>query len=116
MLQATATLIARTTLGPAQELTLHAPELVRALGPGQAVLIKCGWGLEPYLRRTFYPIAIDDELILQAQHKLAQMEGIFAAPESAATIAAAESLRTSGWLAPDEIVVCFNTGTGLKYI
>lgn len=61
MLQATATLIARTTLGPAQELTLHAPELVRALGPGQAVLIKCGWGLEPYLRRTFYPVAIGEE-------------------------------------------------------
>ena len=22
--------------------------------PGQAVLVKTGWGLEPYLRRTFY--------------------------------------------------------------
>ncbi len=61
MLQTTATLIARTTLGPSQELTLHAPELVRALAPGQAVLVKCGWGLDPYLRRTFYPVAIDDE-------------------------------------------------------
>ncbi len=61
MLQTTATLIARTAIGPSQELTLHTPELVRALGPGQAVLVKCGWGLEPYLRRTFYPIAIGDE-------------------------------------------------------
>lgn len=61
MLQTTATLIARTTIGPSQELTLHAPELVRALGPGQAVLVKCGWGLEPYLRRTFYPVAIGNE-------------------------------------------------------
>jgi len=61
MLQTTATLIARTTSGPAQELTLHAPELARALAPGQAVLVKTGWGLEPYLRRTFYPVAIDDE-------------------------------------------------------
>lgn len=61
MLQTTVTLIARTTIGPSQELTLHAPELVRALGPGQAVLVKCGWGLEPYLRRTFYPVAIGNE-------------------------------------------------------
>lgn len=61
MLQTTATLIARTTAGPAQELTLHAPALARALGPGQAVLIKTGWGQAPYLRRTFYPIALDDE-------------------------------------------------------
>jgi dihydroorotate dehydrogenase electron transfer subunit len=61
MLQTSATLTARTTTGPAQELTLHAPELARALAPGQAVLVKCGWGLEPYLRRTFYPVAIDAE-------------------------------------------------------
>lgn len=60
--------------------------------------------------------AIEDELILDAQRRLAQAEGIFAAPESAATLAAAERLARSGWLAPDEIVVCFNTGTGLKYI
>ena len=40
---------------------MRAPELARRLVPGQAVLVKCGWGLEPYLRRTFYPIAIDAE-------------------------------------------------------
>ena len=61
-------------------------------------------------------VAVEDDLILSAQRTLAEMEGVFAAPESAATIAAAESLRASGWLAPDEKVVCFNTGTGLKYI
>ena len=31
------------------------------LAPGQAVLAKCGWGLEPYLRRTFHPVASDVE-------------------------------------------------------
>lgn len=61
MLQTTATLIARMASGPAQELTLHAPALARALGPGQAVLVKTGWGQAPYLRRTFYPIALGDE-------------------------------------------------------
>ena len=50
----------RRTTGPAQELTLAAPER-RGLGPGQAVLVKTGWGLEPALRRTFYPIALTAE-------------------------------------------------------
>jgi hypothetical protein len=62
MLQTTTELIDRRTTGPAQELTLRAPELARALTPGQAVLVNCGWGLEPYLRCTFYPIAVDDEI------------------------------------------------------
>lgn len=61
ILQTTATLISRTTVGPAQELTLHAPTLASALRPGQAVLVKTGWGQTPYLRRTFYPVAITDE-------------------------------------------------------
>ena len=61
MLQTAAELIDRRAAGPAQELTLRAPELVRALAPGQAVLVKTGWGLEPYLRRTFCPIAVDGE-------------------------------------------------------
>ena len=61
MLQITATLIERQTSGPAQELRLRAPVLARMLAPGQAILVKAGWGLEPYLRRTFHAIAIDDE-------------------------------------------------------
>ena len=61
MLQTAATVIDRRVLGPGLEIVLAAPELARGLVPGQAVLAKCGWGLEPYLRRTFYPIARDDE-------------------------------------------------------
>jgi dihydroorotate dehydrogenase electron transfer subunit len=61
MIQTAAALVERRTFGPAQELTLAAPLLARQLGPGQAVLLKCGWALDPYLRRTFYPIAVDDE-------------------------------------------------------
>jgi len=59
MLQTTATLVDRRAIGAIQEITLAAPELTRILVPGQAVLVKTGWGLEPYLRRTFYPVAID---------------------------------------------------------
>ncbi len=61
MIQTTATLIARASAGPAQELTLLVPELARGLGPGQAALVRCGWGQAPYLRRTFYPISIAAE-------------------------------------------------------
>ena len=62
MIQTTVELINRHAVGPAQELTLRAPRVRPAPSvPGQAVLMKTGWGLEPYLRRTFYPIAIGDE-------------------------------------------------------
>jgi dihydroorotate dehydrogenase electron transfer subunit len=61
MLQVVAELVERRTYGPAQELRLRAPELARRLSAGQAVLVRAGWGLEPFLRRTFHPIALDAE-------------------------------------------------------
>jgi len=61
-------------------------------------------------------LAVSDEQILAAQRRLAREEGIFAAPEGAANLAALEQLAASGWLRPDERVVLLNTGTGLKYL
>ena len=61
-------------------------------------------------------IAVSDRAILAAQKKLARMEGIFAAPEGAATLAALEELLKQGWLRPEEKIVLFNTGSGLKYL
>jgi threonine synthase len=61
-------------------------------------------------------IAVSDEAILEAQNHLALKEGIFAAPEGAATLAGLQKLLTEEWIAPDERIVLFNTGTGLKYI
>jgi dihydroorotate dehydrogenase electron transfer subunit len=61
MIYSTATLIARETHAASQELALHAPELARLLGPGQAVLVRGGWGADPYLRRTFSPVALEGE-------------------------------------------------------
>ncbi len=60
--------------------------------------------------------AVSDEKISAAQKFLASGEGIFAAPEGAATFAALQSLLKKGWIKPYEKVVLFNTGTGLKYI
>ena len=61
-------------------------------------------------------VAVDDDLILEAQKKWARLEGIFTAPEAAATLAALEILVEQKWVDPDERIVLFNTGTGLKYI
>lgn len=61
-------------------------------------------------------LAVSDEDILQAQKQMATEEGIFAAPEGAATLAALEHLLQSGWIQKNERVVLFNTGSGLKYL
>ncbi len=61
-------------------------------------------------------VAVSDEVIMEAQKKLAYEEGIFAAPEGAATLAGLEQLVRAKWVQPDEKIVLFNTGTGLKYL
>jgi threonine synthase len=60
-------------------------------------------------------LTVSDEEMLHAGRELASLEGIFAAPEGAATVIAARKLAASGWIAPHESVVLFNTGTGYKY-
>jgi threonine synthase len=61
-------------------------------------------------------VAVSDAGILAAQRQLAEAEGIFAAPEGAATLAGLARLAADGWVQPGERVVLFNTGTGLKYL
>jgi threonine synthase len=61
-------------------------------------------------------LAVEDDEIIRAQHELARAEGIFAAPEGAATLAALKELVKQKWLDPDERVALFNTGSGLKYL
>ncbi|MFZ5822678.1 MAG: threonine synthase [Chloroflexota bacterium] len=61
-------------------------------------------------------IAVSDAAILESQKQLAAQEGLFAAPEGAATLAAAKELARAGWIQPHERVVLFNTGSGLKYL
>src|SRR6267378_4273404 len=60
-------------------------------------------------------LTVTDEEMLKAGRELASLEGIFAAPEGAATVIAARKLAASGWIKPEETVVLFNTGTGYKY-
>ncbi len=60
-------------------------------------------------------VAVEDEAILEATRLLARMEGLWACPEGAATLAGAMELARQGWLQPEDRVVLINTGTGLKY-
>jgi threonine synthase len=61
-------------------------------------------------------IAVSDSDMLDAGIELASSEGIFAAPEGAACIAALGKLLANGFLKPSERVVLYNTGSGLKYL
>lgn len=60
-------------------------------------------------------ITVSDQELLLAQQALAANEGLFVCPEGAATFAAAQKLRATGWIGQQERVVLLNTGTGLKY-
>ena len=61
-------------------------------------------------------VAVTDSEIMDALRQWAQVEGVFAAPEGAAALAAYRKLRASRFFAEDDQVVLFNTGTGLKYL
>lgn len=60
-------------------------------------------------------LAVGDDEMAAAQLQMARGEGIFPAPEGAATLAAAQRLVEDGTIDRTERVVLFNTGTGLKY-
>jgi len=61
-------------------------------------------------------VAVSDADILDAQRQFGRMEGIFPAPEGAATLAALKVLIHQKWVRPEERIVLFNTGSGLKYL
>jgi threonine synthase len=58
--------------------------------------------------------AVDDEAILDAQRRLARLEGIFCEPASAASLAVLEAAVRDGDVARGSSVVCVLTGNGLK--
>jgi len=54
--------------------------------------------------------------ILDAVRHWATVEGVFAAPEGAASLVAYQKLRASRFFHADDTVVLFNTGTAYKYL
>ncbi len=61
-------------------------------------------------------LAATDAEILAATRHWAKVEGIFAAPEGAASLVAYQKLLISKFFTPEDTVVLFNTGSGLKYL
>ncbi len=57
---------------------------------------------------------VSDGEILEAQRLLAQREGLFVEPASAASVAGLRKLVSTGFVDKDEKVVCIATGHGLK--
>lgn len=60
-------------------------------------------------------IAVTDEEILAGVREMATAEGVWAAPEGAATLVAYRKLRESGFLAPETETLLLVTGAGSKY-
>ena len=68
------------------------------------------------LRRTGgTAVTVSDPDLMADAYALSAATGICAAPEGGACLAALRRLRAQGWVKPDETVILFNTGTGLKY-
>ncbi len=61
-------------------------------------------------------VAVSDEAMADAVALIGATTGIFAAPEGGAAAAAVAPLLTRGVIRPDDEVVLFNTGSGLKYV
>ena len=61
-------------------------------------------------------VAVADEEMIAATRELGAAEGLFAAPEGAATLAALKQLLAAGTILPVESIVLFNTGGGVKYL
>lgn len=61
-------------------------------------------------------VAVSDEEMSRWVGWMGKDTGVFAAPEGGAVAAAAHKLRSTGTLGPEDEVVLFNTGSGLKYV
>ena len=72
--------------------------------------------LEIIRKSSGVAVAASDAEIMEAFRYWARVEGIFAAPEGAASLVAYRQLRTRGFFSAGDKVVLFNTGSGLKYL
>jgi threonine synthase len=61
-------------------------------------------------------LAVSDDDMITAVREIGAAEGIFASPEGAACLPALRQLIAEGKISPDDRVVLFNTGAGVKYL
>ena len=60
-------------------------------------------------------VAVSDDELLEELARFGAATGMLVCPEGAAALAATRKLVHSGWIRPEDCVVVFNTGAGLKY-
>lgn len=60
-------------------------------------------------------LAVSDEDMMSASNLIGKTEGLFASPETGATLAAFNRLKEQHWINDGDNVVLFNTGSGHKY-
>jgi len=60
-------------------------------------------------------VSVPDSEMLENANLIGRKQGLFVSPEGGATLAAFRKLKKSGWIAKDETVILFNTGSGHKY-
>ncbi|MEO7168571.1 MAG: threonine synthase, partial [Chthoniobacterales bacterium] len=61
-------------------------------------------------------LTVEDDEMIRVTREVGAREGLFVAPEGAACFAALRELCVEKRIAPDEQVVIFNTGSGIKYL
>jgi len=61
-------------------------------------------------------LAVSDEEMVRDMKVIGALEGVSAAPEGGATLAALRKMQAQGLVKPNETVVLFNTGGALKYL
>jgi threonine synthase len=61
-------------------------------------------------------IAIADEEMVRVTRDVGASEGVFVAPEGGACFAALRALLSAGTVSPNDSIVIFNTGSGIKYL
>jgi threonine synthase len=61
-------------------------------------------------------VTVDDQEMIRITREIGSAEGLFVAPEGAACFAALQKLLAVGKITPEERIVIFNTGSGIKYL
>jgi threonine synthase len=61
-------------------------------------------------------VTVDDEEMIRVTREVGSAEGLFVAPEGAACFVALRKLVVTKQITPEERIVIFNTGSGIKYL
>lgn len=61
-------------------------------------------------------VTVDDAEMIRVTREVGSAEGLFVAPEGAACFAALRKLLAAKKITPEERIVIFNTGSGIKYL